>query len=248
MASVHRDPRLPRKCTYRQASTANDRCPPRLVLQPHFGLSRLLAFCGAGAGGCIRCWPRSRAGQPSSSGCWSGSAPVRPPGGPPPGRRVPAGLLGDVAPKNGWQLAEYARETSPDGCSGCSPPPAGMPMGCAMRCATTSWSTWATLVGCWWSMRPGSSRRATSRPGCNASIPAPPVASRTARSGSSSPMPVRRVGRWWTGSCTCPRSGLPTTLATPRRTCPPELASLPSPCSPSTCSRGRWTPGCRPGG
>jgi hypothetical protein len=29
------------------------------------------------------------------------------------------GLLGDVARKNGWQLAEHARETTPDGCSGC---------------------------------------------------------------------------------------------------------------------------------
>jgi hypothetical protein len=29
------------------------------------------------------------------------------------------GLLGDVERKNGWQLAEHARETTPMGCSGC---------------------------------------------------------------------------------------------------------------------------------
>jgi hypothetical protein len=29
------------------------------------------------------------------------------------------GLLGGVDRKNGWQLAEHASETTPDGCSGC---------------------------------------------------------------------------------------------------------------------------------
>jgi hypothetical protein len=36
----------------------------------------------------------------------------------PEGRRVAGflrGLLGDVARKNGWQLVEHARETTPDG-------------------------------------------------------------------------------------------------------------------------------------
>jgi hypothetical protein len=66
------------------------------------------------------------------------------------------GLLGDVERKNGWQLAEQAGETTPDGMQRLSPLPAGTPMGSAMTCAATWSSIWATLAGCWWSTRPGS--------------------------------------------------------------------------------------------
>src|SRR5829696_1601865 len=75
-----------------------------------------------------------------------------------PRRRVLAylrGLLGNVGRKNGWQLAEHAGEATPDGMQ--------------RLLATADWdpdlvrddlrpmwsSTWATLVGCWWWMRPG---------------------------------------------------------------------------------------------
>jgi hypothetical protein len=38
-----------------------------------------------------------------------------------------------------------------------------------MTCAPTSWSTWATQLGCWWWTKPGSSRRKPPRWGCRAS-------------------------------------------------------------------------------
>jgi hypothetical protein len=73
-----------------------------------------------------------------------------------PRRRVLAylrGLLGNVGRKNGWQLAEYAGEATPDGMQ--------------RLLATTDWnpdlvrndlrgyvvSTWAIHRRCWWSMK-----------------------------------------------------------------------------------------------
>jgi hypothetical protein len=47
------------------------------------------------------------------------------------------GLLGNVGRKNGWQLAEHAGERTPMGCSGCWPPPAGIPTVSATTCAAT---------------------------------------------------------------------------------------------------------------
>ena len=44
------------------------------------------------------------------------------------------GLLSPVERKNGWQLAEQAGDSTPDGCSGCCPPIAGMPIWCATTC------------------------------------------------------------------------------------------------------------------
>jgi hypothetical protein len=61
-----------------------------------------------------------------------------------PRRRVLAylrGLLGNVTRKNGWQLAEHAREPPRMGCSGCFPRPTGIQTWSGMTCAATSWST-----------------------------------------------------------------------------------------------------------
>jgi hypothetical protein len=66
------------------------------------------------------------------------------------------GLLGGVARKNGWQLAEHARETSPDGMQRLLTSARWTPMRSATRCAATSWSSSATLTGSWWWMRRGS--------------------------------------------------------------------------------------------
>jgi hypothetical protein len=49
------------------------------------------------------------------------------------------GLLGGVDRKNGWQLAEHAQETTPDGTS----------MRSAMTSAAISLSTWVTRAECW---------------------------------------------------------------------------------------------------
>ena len=54
------------------------------------------------------------------------------------------GLLGDVARKNGWQLAEHARDTSPDGMQRLLTAPAGTRMRCAMTCVAMSSTTWVT--------------------------------------------------------------------------------------------------------
>ena len=68
------------------------------------------------------------------------------------------------------------------GCSGCWPPPTGTRTWSATICAAMWSSTWATLVGCWWWTRPGSSRRARPRSGCSASTRARPAGSTTASS------------------------------------------------------------------
>jgi SRSO17 transposase len=106
------------------------------------------------------------------------------------------GLLGDVERKNGWQLAEYAGETTPDG---------------MQRLLTTArWDADAVRDdvrgyvverlgdpgGVLVVDETGFLKKGGKSAGCNASIPAPPVASRTARSGSSSPTPAAGGGRW----------------------------------------------------
>ena len=59
------------------------------------------------------------------------------------------GLLGGVDRKNGWQLAEHAQETTPDGMQRRLPPPDGTQTRCATTCAATSLSSSASLAGCW---------------------------------------------------------------------------------------------------
>src|ERR687897_847979 len=55
-------------------------------------------------------------------------------------------------------------------------------------------------------------------------------------------------GRWWTGSCTCPRNGPATSIAARRRPPPPRSTSRPSRSWPRPCSSVPWTPRCRLGG
>jgi len=64
------------------------------------------------------------------------------------------GLLGDVERKNGWQLAEHAGETTPDGMQRLLTTARWDPTGSATTCAPTWSSTWAMRVGCWWWTRP----------------------------------------------------------------------------------------------
>jgi hypothetical protein len=45
------------------------------------------------------------------------------------------GLLSNVDRKNGWQLAEHAREPPRTGCSGCCPPPTGTRTWSVTTCA-----------------------------------------------------------------------------------------------------------------
>ena len=107
------------------------------------------------------------------------------------------------------------------GCSACSMRPTGTPTRCATTCAAMWWSTWARRMGCWWSTRPGSSRRGPSRSGSSGSIAAPPAASRTARSGCSWPTRAARAAPSWTGNSICPRSGQRIRRAGRKRGCPP---------------------------
>ena len=158
------------------------------------------------------------------------------------------GLLGEVERKNGWQLAEHAGDTTPDG---------------MQRLLTTArWDADALRddlrayvvehlgdpAGCWWSTRPGSSRRAPSPPGCNASTRAPPGGSRTARSASSWPTPA--AGRALVDrELYLPKDWAADADAAPRRTCPEQVGFRDQAAAgPGRCSSGRWTPGCRPGG
>jgi DDE superfamily endonuclease len=84
--------------------------------QPHFVRDRLPASWRQGAaGGGGSCWPRSRGAAQFEGLCER----IGPRFARPEVRRRAAGflrgLLGDVGRKNGWQLAEHAGETTPDG-------------------------------------------------------------------------------------------------------------------------------------
>ena len=108
-----------------------------------------------------------------------------------PRRRAGAylrGLLAPVERKNGWQLAEAVGDRTPDGVPD--------------FLSRVQWDADAVRDDlqayviqhlaipmawpCW--MKPVSSKRAASQPGCSGNTAAPPVGSRTARSACSSAM------------------------------------------------------------
>jgi SRSO17 transposase len=158
------------------------------------------------------------------------------------------GLLGEVERKNGWQLAEHARETTPDG---------------MQRLLTTA---------CWDADGLRDDVRAyvvehLGDPGGvlvvdeTGFLKKGPKSAGVQRQYSGTAGRVENCqvgvfltyaspggGRWSTGSCTCPRSGPPTPLAAPRRTSPSRSPSIPSRNSPSRCWRGRRRWACRRGG
>ena len=84
------------------------------------------------------------------------------------------GLLEPLAAKNGWTLAEAAGDATPDGMQRLLNRAAWDDGGSATMCAPTWPGTWARRTACWWWMRPGSSRRGRSPPGCSGSIRARP--------------------------------------------------------------------------
>jgi hypothetical protein len=134
------------------------------------------------------------------------------------------------------------------GCSGCWPPPTGTRTWSATTCAAMWSSTWATLAGCWWWTRPGSSRRARPRSGYSVSTRARPARSTTASSGCSWPMPAPGGGRSSTGSCTYPRHGPRIGRGVGLLGCPSRSGSGPSRSWPGSCSSGPWMPECQPPG
>src|SRR4051794_2323022 len=123
-----------------------------------------------------------------------------------PRRRVRAyleGLLCPVERKNGWQLAENARDRTPDGVQDFLArmrwdadrvhDDPGLRRG--RLCAPTSSRNWVTRMRCWCWTRPALSRKGPSRSGCSGSIRAPPGGSRTARSASFPAMPAGTATR-----------------------------------------------------
>jgi SRSO17 transposase len=158
------------------------------------------------------------------------------------------GLLGDVERKNGWQLAEYAGETTPDG---------------MQRLLTTArWDADAVRDdvrgyvverlgdpgGVLVVDETGFLKKGGKSAGVQRQYSGTAGRIENCQVGVFLTYASRRGGRWWTGSCTCPRNGPPTRRAVPRRTCPSGSLSRPSRSSPSRCWRGPWTPRCRPDG
>ena len=132
---------------------------------------------------------------------------------PEPRRRVLdylRGLVSSVERKNGWQLAEQAGDATPDGCSACCPPIAGMRTWFAMTSGTTWSSIWAPLTGCWWWTRPASSRKGRSRLGCSGSTAGRRGGSRTVRLAFFWPTLAPGAEPCWTGNCICLKYGLRT--------------------------------------
>ncbi len=66
------------------------------------------------------------------------------------------GLLGSVERKNGWQLAEYVGDATPDGVQRLLATYRGTPTECGTICGSTWWSIWGTRRRCWQLMRLGS--------------------------------------------------------------------------------------------
>jgi hypothetical protein len=64
------------------------------------------------------------------------------------------GLLADLGRKNCWTLAEHRGDTSPDALQHLLSRAVWTPTGCAMICASSSPTTWATPTRFWWSTRP----------------------------------------------------------------------------------------------
>ena len=65
------------------------------------------------------------------------------------------GLLGSVERKNGWQLAEYAGDTTPDGVQRLLATYRGTPLECGTTCGSTWRSIWETQRRYWWWTRLG---------------------------------------------------------------------------------------------
>ena len=64
------------------------------------------------------------------------------------------GLLSPVERKNGWQLAEQAGDSTPDGVQRLLSTYSWDAIWCATTCGPMWWSIWVTLMGCWWWTRP----------------------------------------------------------------------------------------------
>ncbi|CEE95368.1 conserved hypothetical protein [Xenorhabdus nematophila str. Anatoliense] len=117
------------------------------------------------------------------------------------------GLLSDVERKNGWQLAEWIGERTPDGVQHLLER-AHWDVDVArdiLRDYVTE-HLGDEQGGLLW-MKPALSKKARILPACNVNTVAPPDASKTVRQASFSVMPVRSAMPLLTGRYTCPNSG-----------------------------------------
>jgi hypothetical protein len=63
-------------------------------------------------------------------------------------REYVSGLVAGLERKNGWTLAEWAGEVSPDGMQRCCAARTGTWTGSAMTSGAMWWSGWVTRTGC----------------------------------------------------------------------------------------------------
>jgi SRSO17 transposase len=158
------------------------------------------------------------------------------------------GLLGNAERKNGWQLAEQAGETTPDG---------------MQRLLTTArWDADAVRDevrayvaehlgdpgGVLVVDETGFLKKGHKSAGVKRQYSGTAGRVENCQVGVFLAYASGRGGRWWTGSCTCPRSGPPTPTGGPRRTWAPRSALRPSRSWPGGCWSGRWRARCRLGG
>jgi SRSO17 transposase len=158
------------------------------------------------------------------------------------------GLLGGVDRKNGWQLAEQAQETTPDGMQ--------------RLLTTTRWDADALrddirgyIVehlgdpgGVLVVDETGFLKKGTKSAGVQRQYSGTAGRIENCQVGVFLATPAPKVGRWSIGSCTCPPSGPATRHAARRRTSPSRSVSRPSRGWPRPCWGGRWRRACRPGG
>ena len=155
------------------------------------------------------------------------------------------GLLSAAERKNGWQLAEQAGDTTPDGMqrllNHARWDPDQVRDDLRGYVVEHLGDPQAVLVV----DETGFLKKGTKSAGVQRQTRARPGGSRTARSACSWPTPAATGTRWWTGSCTCPRAGPQTGRAAVRLGSLTRSGSIPSHSLAAGCWRGPWTPRCR---
>ena len=145
------------------------------------------------------------------------------------------GLLGGVDRKNGWQLAEHASEVTPAGMQRMLTRARWDPD--ALRDDVRDYvvEQLGDPGGVLVVDETGFLKKGTKSAGVQRQYSGTAGRIENCQVGVFLAYASPRGGRWWTGSCTCPRSGPATSTAVPRRMCRPGSALRPSRSWPSRC-------------
>jgi hypothetical protein len=131
------------------------------------------------------------------------------------------------------------------GCSGCWPPPGGTRIWSVTTCAARWWSTWATLVGCWWWTRPGFLKKGTTSVGVQRQYSGTAGKVDNCQLGVFLASASSRGGRSSTGELYLPKAWTNDRARCRAARVPEEVGFQTKPSWPGSCWNARWRPGCR---